>query len=197
MPAVLQDGAPARPGWRPGTASDRRFRPAREVPVPRARNPVAPPSRTRKPPLMRADAGLLAIIICLCVVVVEVTVRSRPRRAVGSARSTRRSSIACARSSRTPLPPALVGAGRSVPRPAAVPAVMSHASRLPRPAIRALRRVTLKRPRKHAALRSSGPPRKLHLTPAVTPLRERCQASLSGRTAMPLSARKRLTSPTV
>jgi hypothetical protein len=122
--------------------------------------PMRHPSRTPKPPLMRADAGLLAIIIGLCVVVVEVTVRSRPRRAVGSARSTRRSSIACARSSRMPLPPALVGAGPSVPRPAAVPAVMSRASRPPRIAIRAAPRATLKRPRKRAALRSSGPPRK-------------------------------------
>ena len=59
-----------------------------------------------------------------------------------------------------PLPPALVGADPSVPRRAVVPAVMSLASRLPRTAIRALPRVTSKRPRKHAALRSSGLPRK-------------------------------------
>ena len=108
-----------------------------------------PAGRERNQPAANAaDSGLLAIIIRLCVVVVEVTVSSRPKRAVGSARSTRQSSIACARSSRMPLPPASVGAGPSDRRPAVVPAVTSRASRPPRIAIRALLRATSKRPRK-------------------------------------------------
>ena len=88
----------------------------------------------------------------LCVVVVEVTVSIRPRRAVGSARSTQPSSIACAKSSRMPLPPASVGAGPSGRPPAVVPAATSHASRPPRIAMRAPRLDTWKRPRKRGRL---------------------------------------------
>jgi hypothetical protein len=155
--AILTRGPPASTG-----VNVRRSRPLRtpQTAPPEARQQLSrQPCGAHNPPLIRADAGLLAIIICLCVVVVEVTVRSRPRRAVGSARSTRQSSIACARSSRMPPQPASVGAGPSVPRRAAVPAVMSRASRPPRIAIRAPRRVTSKRPRKRPP-RSSGPPRK-------------------------------------
>ena len=101
----------------------------------------------------------------LCVVVVEVIVSIRPRRAAGSARSTRRSSIACAKSSRMPQPPASVGAGPSVRRHAAVPAVTSLAFRPPRTAIRALRLVTSKRPPNRGRL-AVGSPTKLHLRPS-------------------------------
>ena len=91
---------------------------------------------------------LPAILMCLCVVVVEVTARNRPRRAAGSARSTRQSSIACARSSRTPPPPASVVVARSARLLAAVLAVMSPAFRPPRTAMRAPRPDTWKRPLK-------------------------------------------------
>ena len=77
-------------------------------------------------------------------------------RAVGSARSTRPSSIACAKSSRMPPPPASVGAGPSGPPPAAVPAATSLASRPPRIAIRAQRPGTWKKPRNRGLL-AAGP----------------------------------------
>ena len=82
------------------------------------------------------------MIVGLCVVVVEVIVSDRPRRAVGSARITRQSSIACAKSSRMPLQPALVGADPSARPHAADPAAMSLAFPLPRIAMRALQRAT-------------------------------------------------------
>ena len=89
-----------------------------------------------------------AIILGLCVVVVEVIVSSRPRRAVGSARSTQQSSIACARSSRMLQLPASVGAGpRGRPR-AAAQAATSPASPPRRIAMHALLPDTWKRPRK-------------------------------------------------
>jgi hypothetical protein len=87
------------------------------------------------------------MITGLCVVVVEVIVSDRPRRAVGSARITRRSSIACAKSSKMLLLPALAGADPSARPPAADPAATSHVFRPPRTAIRAPRRVTWKKPR--------------------------------------------------
>ena len=64
-----------------------------------------------------------------------------------------------------PLPRASVGAGPSVPRPAADPAVMSRASRPPRIAIRALPRVTSKRPRSHAAVAAPVTPNKTSSNP--------------------------------
>ena len=83
----------------------------------------------------------------LCAVVVEVIVRGRPRRAVGSALSTQRSSIACAKSSRTLPQPASVEAGPSGRLPAAAPVVMNLACRRPRIAIRVPPPATWKRPR--------------------------------------------------
>jgi len=77
---------------------------------------------------------------------VEVIVSGRPRPAVGSARTTRRSSIACARSSRMPPRPALVGAGPSGRLHAAARAATSHASRRPRTAMHAPPPDTWKRP---------------------------------------------------
>ena len=103
----------------------------------------------------RAFGSFLLSLFRLCVVVVEVIARSRPSRAVGSARSTRRSSIACARSSRTPLPPASVGVGLSGRLLAAVLAVMSPAFRPPRIAMHAPPPDTWKRPLNAAA--SPGP----------------------------------------
>ena len=138
----------------------KRHRAAREekvTPWPGANAPNRPP--------MRRIPGLLCYHYrSLCVVEVEVTVSSRPKRAVGSARSTRQSSIACARSSRTPQLPASVGAGPSDRRPAVVPAVMSRVSRPPRIAIRARLRATWKRPRNRGRLQSGPSKTKLHLT---------------------------------
>src|SRR5205085_4928309 len=92
-------------------------------------------------------AFVFATINDVCAVVVEVIARRRLCPAAGSARSTRRSSIACARSSRTPRPPALVGGARSAPRLAAAQAATSLAYPPPRTATRAPRPGTSKRPR--------------------------------------------------
>jgi hypothetical protein len=83
----------------------------------------------------------------LCVVVVEVIAPIRPNRAVGSARSTPRSSIACARSSRMRPPRALDEVAPSVPRPVADLVVTSRVSRPPRTVTRAQLRDTSKKPR--------------------------------------------------
>ena len=99
-----------------------------------------------------AGSAERAMIAGLCVVVVEVIVSDRPRRAVGSARITRLSSIACAKSSRMPLLPALVGADPSARPPAADPAATSPAFPLLRTAIRAPRRAMWKKPRNRGAL---------------------------------------------
>ena len=87
----------------------------------------------------------------LCVVEVEVTVSSRPSKVGGSARITRQSLIACAKSSRTPPPPASVGVGPSGRLLAAVPAATSPVSPPPRTAIRARLRDTWKKPRNRGA----------------------------------------------
>jgi len=77
---------------------------------------------------------------------VEVIARIRPWPTAGSARSTRRSSIACARSSRTPPRLASDGGAPSGPRPVAVPAATSLASPPRRTAMHAPRQGTSKRP---------------------------------------------------
>ena len=118
----------------PGDASRRRQHPA---------SAAAQSASNRPAPSAVCPA---AIVHRLCVVVVEAIVSSRPRRAVGSVRSTRQSSIACAKSSRMPPPPASVGAGPSGRPPAVVPAATSLAFRPPRTAIRAQRPGTWKRP---------------------------------------------------
>ena len=90
---------------------------------------------------------LFAILMLLCVVVVEAIARSRRSRIGGSARITRQSSIACAKSSRMPQQPASAEVGRSGRLLAAALAVMSPVSRRPRTAMHAPPPDTWKRPR--------------------------------------------------
>ena len=110
-----------------------------------AARPLSAPCN-RAPKNMRSIRGKHDICIRLCVVVVEVIVRSRPSRVVGSVRHTRQSSIACVKSSRMPRLPVSVGVGPSGRPPAAVLAVTSPASPPPRIAMRARRPGTSKRP---------------------------------------------------
>src|SRR5207248_41661 len=88
----------------------------------------------------------LAILDSVCVVVVEVTVSSRPCRGVASVPSTPPSWTACVRSSRTQPRPASAGGGRSALPRVAVPAVTSLASPPRHIAIHAPPPGTLKRP---------------------------------------------------
>ncbi len=100
----------------------------------------------------------------LCVVVVEVIAPIRPNLAAGSVRITPRSSIACARSSRTRRLRASVEVAQSVPRPAADLGVTSRVFRPPRTVMRARPRGTSKKPRstdaaggdRHTTHRSGG-----------------------------------------
>lgn len=105
---------------------------------------------------------------CLCVVAVEAIAPPRPSQAVGSARSTPRSSIACAKSSRTRLPRASVEAAPSVPRPAAGLVATSPESRPPRTVTRARPRDTSKKPRSSQSRRRSRQGTHKN-TPGVTP----------------------------
>ena len=117
-------------------------------------HPDTPRRLQERPQLGPAERAFGRILVCLlglCVVVVEVTVSGRPRPAVGSARTTRRSSIACARSSRMPPRPASAGAVPSGRRRAVAPAAMSLVSRPPRTAMHAPRPGTWKRPPSAAA----------------------------------------------
>jgi len=120
-----------------------------------------------------SDASMQAFRQCvrmrgLCVVVVEVIAPIRPNRAVGSARITPRSSIACAKSSRTRLPLASVEAAPSAPRPVADLGATSRVSRPPHTVMRARQRATSKklrstrsrrwRPANHSEIRRRPPP---------------------------------------
>ena len=144
--------------------ADRSARPSASSTGPREsahdRSTDAPDNPRLRPALLKAAqnraahrlSGRPVIIQGLCVVVVEVTVSIRLRRAVGSAQSTQPSSIACARSSRMPPPLASVVAGPSGRPHAVVPAATSHAFRPPRTAMRAPRLDTWKRPPKRGRL---------------------------------------------